>query len=207
MFHNRPIATSVVHAIIYFTFFLSGSAGGRTAVAQEPSPAILQLIPHVVERLHSGNIYERIGVLDDLVMVKRNSHLPELLFRYDLPASDYSVVVRSILAGNLEKVDESRASTTWWKLNHVVRVFGLKEVVKPLTGYLPQSGPPVQLDILQTLKTLQAVEGVPEIVPLLRSPEEYIRREALDTLVSLRAREAVPTLVALLKDKDAQRRF
>src|SRR5437870_957067 len=146
MFHNRALAASVVHAIIYFTFFLSGSAGGRTAVAQELSPTILQLIPHVVERLHSGDTYERIGVLGDLVMVKRDSDVQELLFRYDLPASDYSVVVRSILAGNLGNVDERRASTTWWKLNHVARVFRLKEVVKPLTGYLSKSGPPVQWD-------------------------------------------------------------
>ena len=207
MFHNRAVTASLVHAVVFFTFFLSGSAGGRTAVAQEPSPAILQLVPHVVERLHSGDIYERIGVLDDLVMVKRDSDVQELLFRYDLPASDYSAVVRSVLAGNLEKVDERRASTTWWKLNHVVRVFRLKEVVKPLTGYLLKSRPPVQLDILQTLKTLQAVEGVPEIVTLLRSPEEYIRREALETLVSLRAREAVPTLIVLLRDKDVNRRY
>lgn len=207
MFHNRALAATVVHAIIYFTFFLSGSADGRVAVTQELSPTILQLIPSVVERLHSENIYERISVLDELVTVKRDSDVKELLFRYDLPASDYFVVVKSILAGDLEEVDERRASTTWWKLNHVVRVFRLKEVVLSLTGYLLKSVPPVQLDILRTLKTLQAVEGVPQIVTLLQSPEEYIRREALDTLVSLRAKEAVPSLVALLRDKDALKRY
>ena len=207
MFHNRALAANVAHTIIYFTILVSSLADGRTVVAQELSPTILQLIPHLADKLHYGDIYERIGVLDELVRIKSNSDVPELLFRYNLLASDYSIVVRSILAGNLGNVDERRASTTWWKLNHVVRVFRLKEVVKPLTGYLLKSGPPVQWDILQTLKTLQAVEGVPEIMPLLRSPEEYIRREALDTLVSLRSSDAVPTLVALLEDKDAQRRF
>jgi HEAT repeat protein len=207
MFHNRALAASVVHATICFTFFLSASADGRVAVAQELSPTILQLVPNIVERLHSGNINERISVLDELVTVKRDSDVTELLFRYDLPASDYSVVAKSILAGNLEGVDERRASTTWWKLNHVARVFRLKDVVPLLTGYLPKGVPPVQLDILQTLKILQAVEFVPQIVPLLQSPEEYIRREALDTLVSLRAKEAVPSLVALLRDKDALKRY
>jgi HEAT repeat protein len=207
MFHNRALAACVARSIIYFTLILSGPAEGRTAVAQELSPTILQLIPRVFERLHSEDIYERISVLGELVRIKRDGHLPELAFPYDLPASDYSVVVKSILAGNLEEVDERRASTTWWKLNHVARVFRLKEVVKPLTGYLPKSAPPVQLDILQTLKTLQAVEGVPQIVTLLQSREEYIRREALDTLVSLRAMEGVPSLVALLQDKDALKRY
>src|SRR6266480_6796086 len=180
MFHNRELAACVACSIIYFALILSGPAEGRTAVAQDLSPTILQLIPHVIEKLHSGDIYERIGVLDDLVMVKRDSDVPTLLLRYELPASDYAVVVKSILTGNLEKIDERRASTTWWKLNHVARVFRLKEVVHLLTGYLLKSVPPVQLDILQTLRTLRAVEGVPQIVTLLRSPEEYIRREALD---------------------------
>jgi len=207
MFRNRAVTARVVHAIIVFTF-LSGPAGGRTLVAQEKlSTTILRLIPRVVERLHSADIVERINVLDELVTVKRDTDVPGLLFRYDLPASDYSAVVKSILAGNLQEVDDRRALTTWWKLNHVVRVFKLKEAVQQITSYLLKSGPPVQLDILQTLKTLRAVESVPGIVTLLRSPEEYIRREALDTLVSLRVREAVPALVALLRDKDSLKRY
>jgi HEAT repeat protein len=145
--------------------------------------------------------------LDELVTPKRDSDVPGLLFRYDLPASDYSVVVKSILAGKMENVDEKRASTIWWKINQVVRVFRLKEVVPGLTAYLLKSVPGVQLDILQTIGTLQAVEGVPQIVTLLRSPEEYIRREALDVLVRLRAKEAVPSLVALLRDNDALKRY
>ena len=207
MFHKRVSAGTVLPAIIYFGFLLSGSADGRAAVTQELSPTILNLIPTVAERLHSRNIYERISVLDDLVTPRRDTDVPELLFRYDLPASDYAVVVKSILAGNLSEVDEKRASTTWWKLNHVARVFKLKEVVHLLTSYLLKSVPAVQLDILQTLKTLHAIEGVPQIVALLRSPQEYIRREALETLVSLRAKEAVPSLVTLLNDKDALKRY
>ena len=207
MFYKRALAAGVVQAIACFTFFLSGSAGGRAAVTQELSPTILRLIPGAVERLHSGNVYERISVLDELVTVRRDGDETGLLFRHDLPASDYSVVVKSILAGDLEKVDERRASTVWWKMNHVARVYRLKDVVAPLTGYLLKSAPPVQADILQTLKTLQAVGGVSQIVTLLRSPEEYVRREALDTLVSLGAKEAVPSLVALLRDKDALKRY
>lgn len=55
MFHKRALAATVVHAIIFFTIFLSGSADGRAAVTQELAPTILQLIPSVVEKLHSGN--------------------------------------------------------------------------------------------------------------------------------------------------------
>lgn len=205
-FHNRALASIVLFAILWFPFFLSGAANGRAAVTQDLSPAILQLNAGVVERLHSENMNERISVLDELVTV-RGGDVLGLLFRYDLPASDYFIVVRSILAGDLEKVDERQASTTSWKLNHVVRVFKLKEAVPSLTGYLLKAEPPVQLDILRTLETLQAVESVPQIVTLLRSPEAYIRRETLDTLVSLRAKEAVPSLVALLSDKDETKRY
>ena len=81
MFHNRALAATAVHAIIYFTLFLSGSANGRAAVAQDLSPAILQRIPGVVEKLHSENINERISILDELVTVKRDSDLIQLLFR------------------------------------------------------------------------------------------------------------------------------
>ena len=79
MFHNRALAATAVHAIIYFTLFLSGN--GRAAVAQDLSPAILQRIPGVVEKLHSENINERISILDELVTVKRDSDLIQLLFR------------------------------------------------------------------------------------------------------------------------------
>ena len=203
MFHNRALAATLV----YFTFLLSGSTGGRAAVTQELSPTILQLIPGVVEKLHSRNINERIAVLDELVTVKQYAHLPGLIFRHNLPTSDYLVVVKSILAGNLAEVEERRAPTTWWKVNHAVREFKLKGVVPTLAGYLPKSEKSVQLDILRTLQTLHSVEAVPQIVPLLQSPEAHIQREALDTLVSLRAKEAVPSLVALLADKDEQKRY
>lgn len=207
MFRNGEITLSVLRAIIVITLF-SGPGYGRATGAQEGlSPTISRLIPRLVERLNSADVIERVGVLDELVIVRRDSDVTQLLFRYDLPASDYSAVVKSILAGNLQEVEGRRASEIWWKINHVVRVSRLKELIKPVVGYLPKSGPHVQLGIMQTLKTLGVLEGVPEMVMLLRAPEEYIRREALDTLVSLRAREAVPALVTLLKDKDALKRY
>jgi hypothetical protein len=154
MFVNRALAARAIYVLISLTFLFCGLVDGRAAVTQELSPTILRLIPGAAERLHSGNIYERISVLDELVTPKRDSDVPGLLFRYDLPASDYSVVVKSILAGKMEDVDEKRASTTWWKINQVVRVFRLKEVVPGLTAYLLKSVPGVQLDILQTIGTL-----------------------------------------------------
>lgn len=203
MFHNRALAATLV----CFTLFLSGATGGRAAVTQELSPTILQLVPGVVEKLNSQNIHERIAVLDELVTVKRYSHLLGLIFRYNLPTSDYLVVVKSIFAGNLAELDESRVITIWWKLNHVVREFRLKGVVPALAAYLPTCAKPVQLDILRTLETLHAVEAVPQIVPLLRSPDAHIQRDALDTLVNLRAKEAAPSLIALLEHKDEQQRY
>jgi HEAT repeat protein len=54
---------------------------------------------------------------------------------------------------------------------------------------------------------MQAVESAPQIVPLLQSPQESIRRRALEALVSLRAKEAVPTLLTMLRDKDELTRY
>jgi len=108
---SKALTAFVTGSIIYFTLILTGLAQVRTADAQELSPTFLRTIPSVVERLNSGDIYERIGVLDELVTVKRGTHLPQLLFAYQLPASDYSVVVQKILAGNLQDVDGERAST------------------------------------------------------------------------------------------------
>lgn len=103
MFHNRAVSASVARVIIYSTLLLTGLADGRAAVAQDLSPAILQLIPGVGERLDSEDISERISVLDQLLRIKRNIDTPaELLFIHDLPASDYSTVVESILAGDLQ---------------------------------------------------------------------------------------------------------
>ena len=198
---------ALARSIIVFTFICSVLAHEPTAAAQELSPVILRTIPKVAERLHSTDINERLSVLDELVTVKQGEHLPQLIFPYNLPASDYSVVVQSILAGNLEQVDERRALTMWWKLNHVVIVFKLRELAKPLARYLPNSTPPIQYDILRTLRALQAVETVPQIVTVLNSPRENIRRLALDTLVDLRAREAVPFLLALMQDKDEAQRY
>ena len=197
----------VARAIICVTFILSGLAYERSVVAQELSPAILQAIPGVTEKLHSQDINDRISVLDQLVTSQKHSDLIEVVLPFNLPASDYLAVVRSILAGNLAQVDETRASATWWKLTHVVSVFKLNEVVKPLAGYLPESTPSVQLFILRALRTLQSLESVPQIVMLLQSPQEKIRREALDTLVNLRAKEAVPALVAILRSDPGKRYY
>ncbi|HEU4836807.1 MAG TPA: HEAT repeat domain-containing protein, partial [Pyrinomonadaceae bacterium] len=188
------------------TLILSGLAHARATVAQELSPAILRNIPRVVERLNSPDIYERVGVLDELVTVKRDTHRPQLVLTYDLPASDYSIVVQTILAGNLQQVDERHAGTTWWKIDHVISKFKLKVPAKLLTRYLRDATPGIQLTILRVLETMQAVESAPQIVPLLQSPRENIRRRALATLVSLRAKEAVAPLIALLRDKDEGQR-
>jgi HEAT repeat protein len=189
-------------AAIFLTLILSGLVHG-----QELSPAILRVIPNVADRLHSKDESERISVLDELVTLKHTVHLPELVFPYDLPASDYTVVVESILAGNLEQVEERRASTTWWKLRDVVMKFKVKVPAKLLTRYLPDDTRGVQLVVLQMLTMMQAVESAPQIVPLLQSPQESIRRRALEALVSLRAREAVPTLLTMLRDKDELTRY
>ncbi len=194
-------------SIICVALILSGLAYERSAVAQELSPAILQVIPDAAEKLHSPDIFERIGVLDKLVTpIKHGGHLPGFIFPYNLPASDYSVVVKSVLAGNLANVEEERVSATWWKLTHVVTVFKLKELVKLFTPYLPGCTPYNQLLILRILKMLPAVESVPHIVPLLQSPQKYLSWEALETLISLRAKEAVPTLVAILRGPDTSKR-
>jgi HEAT repeat protein len=187
---------------IFLTLILSGLVHG-----QELSPAILRVIPNVADRLHSKDESERISVLDELVTLKHTVHLPELVFPYDLPASDYTVVVESILAGNLEQVEERRASTTWWKLRDVVMKFKVKVPAKLLTRYLPDDTRGVQLVVLQMLTMMQAVESAPQIVPLLQSPQESIRRRALEALVSLRAKEAVPTLLTMLRDKDELTRY
>jgi HEAT repeat protein len=189
-------------AAIFLTLILSGLVHG-----QELSPAILRVIPNVADRLHSKDESERISVLDELVTLKHTVHLPELVFPYDLPASDYTVVVESILAGNLEQVEERRASTTWWKLRDVVMKFKVKVPAKLLTRYLPDDTRGVQLVVLQMLTMMQAVESAPQIVPLLQSPQESIRRRALEALVSLRAKEAVPTLLTMLRDKDELTRY
>jgi HEAT repeat protein len=194
-------------AAIFVILILSGLVHARSAVAQELSPAILRVIPGVAEKLRSQDIYERISVLDQLVILKHTVHRPELVFPYDLPASDYVVVVQSILAGNLEQVDERLASQTWWKLRDVVMKFKVKVPAKLVTRYLPDSARGIQLAILQMLMMMQAGESVPAIVPLLQSPEESIRRQALEALVSLRAKEAVPTLLALLRDNDEIKRY
>lgn len=202
MFSDRPLRAFTARSAI---LLLACLAYGRTAVAQELSPTILQTIPRVVERLNSADINERISVLDELVKNTWDTHLPKTVFPYNLPASDYSIVVQSILAGNLDQLDDRRASETWGKLTHVVQVFKLKEVVKPLTSYLLKSNTVIQFAILKTLKSLTAVESVPQIMTLLESPRENIRREALNLLVELRAKEVIPTLLALL-DKDEQQR-
>jgi len=197
----------VARSIICAAFILSGLAYERNAVAQELSPSILQLIPGVTEKLQSQDINDRISVLDQLVTSEKRSDVLRVVLPYNLPASDYLAVVRSVLAGNLAQLDETRASRAWWKLTHIVSVFKFKELVKTLARYLSESTPPVQLAILQALKTLQPVESVPQLVALLQSPKENIRREALDILVNLGAKEAIPALVAILRGGDASSRY
>jgi len=196
MFSQRAL----IRTTITFTLVLSGLAHARAALAQELSPAILQNVPRVVERLRSQDIHERISVLDELVTVTQGAHIPKLVFTYSLPPSDYAAVVKSILDANLDQIDDKTASGTWWKITHVIEVFKLKELAKPLTLYLPKSGEIVQFAIVRTLRILRAVESVPQVVPLLKSPRNSVRQEALSMLVSLRAKEAIPPLVAFLQD-------
>jgi len=200
----------VARSIICVVVILSGLAYERSAVAQELSqlsPAILQIIPGVAEKLHSPDINERISVLDQLVTANKGSHVLRLLFPYPLPAADYAVVVQSILAGNLDQVDEKHAGSTWSRLTYVIETLKLRELVKPLTQYLPKSAPLIQLAILRTVSELHASESAAQIATLLNSPNEKIRHEALRTLVTLRAKEAIAPLVTLLHDKDEQWRF
>ena len=100
---------SISFPLTCFVLILSGLARERTAVAQELSPTILQIIPGVVEKLHSPNINDRISVLDELVKEKQTVHLPQPVFPYNLPASDYSLVVKSILDGNWEQLERNPA--------------------------------------------------------------------------------------------------
>jgi HEAT repeat protein len=196
----------MVRSTISFTLILSGLAHARPTLAQELSPSILRVIPNVAERLRSQDVYERVGVLDELVTVKQTMHLPQFVYPYDLPASDYAVVIKSIVEGHFEQVDEHRYSTTWWKFRDVVMKFKLKLPAKLFTPYLSDSTPGIPLVVLQILVMMQAVESAPQIVPLLQSPQENIRLRALEALVSLRAKEAVPALLALLQDKDEGKR-
>src|SRR6185436_10584427 len=129
----------IVRSIICFTLTLSGLAHGQSTSSQELSPAILRVIPRVAERLHSADIHERISVLDELVTEQRGTHLSTTVLPYQLPASDYLIVVQRILAGNLAQLDEQRSMATWWRLNYVARTFKLREVIRPLTSYLATS--------------------------------------------------------------------
>ena len=201
MFYKSS-ASFIGRSAICFALLLTGLAYGRTASAQELSPTILQIVPRVVEKLHSQDIHQRISVLDKLVTVTPGVHMPKLVLPYSLPPSDYSVVVQSILAADLNQIDERTASETWWKITHVTELFRLKELVKPLTLYLPKSGEVVQFAIVRTLRILRAVESVPQVVPLLQSPRHSVRQEALRMLVELRVKEAIPPLVALLQDEN-----
>jgi HEAT repeat protein len=193
-------------ALICLTLILSGLVHARSTVAQELSPSILRVIPNVAERLRSQDINERIGVLDELVVLKKTIHLPEFVYPYDLPASDYAVVIKSILEGHFEQVDERRFSTTWWKFRYLFAKFKLKIPASLFTPYLSDNTPGIPLVVLQILVMMQAVESAAQIVPLLQSPQENIRQRALGALVSLGAKEAVPTLLALLHDKDEGKR-
>jgi HEAT repeat protein len=195
---KRAFGPFLARSTICFTLILGALAHGRTTVAQELSPDILRIIPGVAEKLRSSDINERLSVLDQLVTVKETVHRPQLVLPYDLPASDYSIVVQSVLTGNLEQVDERRASIAWWKLSHVITTFKLKLPAQLVTRYLPQGSIGIQIAILQILETMHAVDGVPQIVTLLQSPSENIRRKALALLVTLRAKDEGVRAYALI---------
>src|SRR4028118_1443364 len=78
-----------------------------TISAQELSPLVRQTVSQIEERLRSSNPAERIEILKELVYRERDYDLVHVKLRYEnLPASDYSIIVKSIFEFDLTALDE-----------------------------------------------------------------------------------------------------
>ncbi len=87
-----------------------------------------------------------------------------------------------------------------------VRVLGvLQPKLEPreladVTKLLASSDGPEVVDALKGLRGLYAPPSIPAILPLLRHPDEHVKREACRTLAIVADRSVVPSLEPLLKD-------
>ena len=87
-----------------FCFFVQSN----TISAQELSPLIRQSVPQIQERLRSPNAAERIEILKELVYSHRDYDVREIKLRYEnLPASDYSTIIKSVFEFDLTAIDEN----------------------------------------------------------------------------------------------------
>lgn len=197
------IAFFALNAVLAFNFL----GLTKTAFGQEFSPAIRAAIPDVEKKMRSPRVEERIEVLEQLVVRVKASDVIALELQYEnLPATDYSSVIKSLFEFDLSKVEEKTASRMWWRINFLVAKFQLKEFGKTLADYLTKINAPQQAEILRTLKKINAVETASDIFPFA-GDKNYVQREALSALIEFRSKLAVSVLVPMLRDKEHLKRY
>ena len=208
---QQQILKTTIYNILYypFLFFVFFVSTQQNILAQELSPQFLQVVPQAKEKLLSPDVRERISVLEFLIIPKRGiSCIGGAEFRHgNLLASDYTIVVKSILDANLSSLDDRQASEMWWRIVYVAGHFNLKELAKPIASHLRKSPPLVHGSIIRLLRNLQAIEAIPEILSIWQWTAKYNRHEILETLIHFQAKEAVPIVLASLHSINHYERF
>lgn len=190
-------ATGIV--LLAFCFFIES----KSVFAQDLlSPQIRQVVPQIEEKLQSTDLSDKLSILNQLVIRKRDYDIVKTELRFtDLPVTDYAIVIKSLFDKEVAKSEFD--DEAWWKIIFLIRQFGLKQFSGVLADYLPKSKPPIQSFIIITLRRLKADETAPKIAALPVWTAEYVRHEALSALIAFSAKEAIPWLIPLLSNKNA----
>ena len=199
-----------------FALFIFLASFDLTAYSQTP-PELLKAVPQAESKINSGDLLERIAVLDKLFVYERDEDVTKIVLPYNLSPEVYAFVIGKIFEKDLTKIDVEAASEALSKIELLMKKFALKQFAGNLASLIKKFVPGartdfvlvgIQFGILETLKALKANEFAPQIAALLQpSAPRNLYLEAVSTLVELRAREVVPALIGLLSDKNQSQRY
>ncbi len=193
--------------VVSLTLLLSAAAISRSASGTEPSAELRQIIPDVDERLASPDWSERQGVFDLLVVRSQGTGKPEFERLYDLPASDYGLVLTRVFEGLSGEVGEGAwpsASQSMPAWVDTIQTLHLESAIEKLALLTKSDDSNAQMLALLMLRTLDARQYDQEVARLLSSD---LRTFALETLIAFESKAAVPALIEELGAQQSMKRF
>lgn len=180
--------------------------GLKNVFAQNFPEKLLAELPESAAALNSPDVRDRASIMKKLVVAVPQSCTGEKTLPVKLDKEDYEFVVGRILELDLSALNYREDAEIWSDTEFLITKFGMRRHLETLTKYLDHPERSVQGGIVYAIYALKAKELDYKLVPLLRSPDKFIREESLRTLIYLESKKAVPALIGMLADPDHNKR-
>jgi len=167
-------------------------------------------VREVEQRLGTGDAKGRLEVLSELAALRPEDANQPVILRFDLPASDYELVLSKCLEGVSGRLDERGgmqlmgSAPIWIAL---IKRFKFDTYIPRIAALLGNENVFIQSFALTVLGGLDAHQYDKQIASFLSSGPDALEREAEATLLRWKSKELTPSLIRKLKDNSGPSRY